>query len=327
LSGKKMTKIILTCGPASESDSVLQLMSRVADGFRLNVAHLIIEKLEQWLDKLQKMRNASLRQPSIILDLQGAKVRIGKINALKALPERITLFWGEASESEDRIPVPCESVFRQTAVGDQLLLNDRKVILRVTAASSDFLEAEVEQNGPLSSGKGLNSPDRVFEIARVTASDRLAIEASQHISGVSYAVSFVADGSEVDLFRPLCGGAALIAKIEQRAAFANLAGIDAVFDEFWLCRGDLGAEAGFQQLGSLQRQFVAAMKQHLQKPALLAGEVLGSMTVLPQPSRAEIVQLDDALDDGFAGIVLSDETACGKQVPAVVRFLADFFNR
>lgn len=322
-----MHKIILTCGPASEGDSVLQMMSRVADGFRLNVAHLSIEKLERWLEKIQRIRAASLRQPSIILDLQGAKVRIGRMGAVEALPEKVTLFFGEESDSADRIPVPCESVFMKTAVGDRLLLNDRRVILRVTAAGTDFLAAKVEQNGPLSSGKGLNSPDRVFEMARVTASDHAAIEASRHIAGVAYAVSFVADGSEVDLFRPLCGGAALIAKIEQRAAFANLKGIDAVFDEFWLCRGDLGAEAGLKALGGLQRQFVTAMKQQLNKPALLAGEVLGSMTAIPQPSRAEIVQLDDALDDGFAGIVLSDETACGKQVPDVVRFLADFFHR
>ena len=105
----------------------------------------------------------------------------------------------------------------------------------------------------------------------------------------------------------------------------NLAQIDKNFDEIWFCRGDLGAEAGLKELGHLQRQFVAELPG-LQKPALIAGEVLGSMVANAFPSRAEIVQLYDCVQAGFSGLVLSDETACGSQVAAVVDFLEYWFN-
>ncbi len=320
-----MHNLILTCGPACENDKLLLRMAAIATGFRLNIAHLSVEKLTAWLDRLQNLRLESGRNFSIILDLQGAKVRIGQYPAVASLPVRVELFHGEASDSSERIPVPAASVFAQTSTGDLLILNDRRVILRIIDKSAGVLRAEVVQNGPLSSGKGLNSSDRVFELARATESDRRAIECSQAFDNIAYAVSFVADGNEDKIFRPLVGGSRLIAKIEQRRAMLNLAHIDEKFDERWLCRGDLGAEAGLKELGRLQQQFASELPG-LRKPALIAGEVLGSMVANAFPSRAEIVQLYDCCQAGFSGLVLSDETACGSQVAAVIDFLEYWFN-
>ena len=315
-----MHNLVLTCGPACENNDLLLRMAAIATGFRLNVAHLSDEKLTAWLERLQNLRLESGRNFSIILDLQGAKVRIGQYPAVASLPARVELFRGEVSDSCERIPVPAASVFTQTSAGDLLILNDRRVILRVVGTSADVLRAEVIQNGPLSSGKGLNSSDRVFELARATEGDRQAIECSRSFDNVAYAVSFVADGCESEIFRALVGTSQLIAKIEQRRAMQNLAYIDEKFDELWFCRGDLGAEAGLKELGRLQQQFVAELSG-LRKPALIAGEVLGSMVSSAFPSRAEIVQLYDCAQAGFSGLVLSDETACGSQVMAVVDFL------
>lgn len=320
-----MKKIVMTCGPACQEDGLLKQMAAIASGFRLNIAHLDAEKLDWWLRRLSQLRVETEKSFAIILDLQGAKVRIGEYPAATSLPAEVDLVFGGSSTVAGCIPVPAASVFLQTSVGDRLFLNDRKVIIKIIGKQDDRLRAVVEQNGPISSGKGLNSPDRVFEMARVTDGDQRAIDRSRHIDGIAYAVSFVADGRESDLYRPLVGGAPLIAKIEQRAAFAHLKAIDSCFDEFWLCRGDLGAEAGFKELGKLQNTFIAALAG-LTKPAIIAGEVLGSMVAFPQPGRAEIVQLYDAMQDGFAGLVLSDETACGKQIPAVVDFLQHFFG-
>ncbi len=316
---------VFTCGPASEAAATLSLIASRADALRLNIAHMTTEKLHQWLDRLIELRDRENFKFRIVLDLQGAKVRIGRLPEVASLPATIELFYGAVSDSPDMIPVPTLSVFEKTEVGDRLLLNDRRVILRVTGRAGERLQAAVEKNGSLSSGKGLNSPDRVFEMARVTEHDAAAIAMSKEIAELDYAVSFVADGSESRLFRPLVGPShRLIAKIEQRAAFAHLTAIDGAFDEFWLCRGDLGAEAGLRKLGAWQADFIR-MLPGLQKPCLLAGEVLGSMVTLPNPSRAEIVQLYDATQAGFAGFVLSDETACGTQIAAVMQFIDYFF--
>jgi len=315
-----MNNLVLTCGPACENDELLLRMATLATGFRLNVAHLSFEKLTAWLDRLQSLRRQSGCNFLTVLDLQGAKVRIGQYPVVASLPERVELFRGEETERIDRIPVPAESVFAQTSAGDLLVLNDRRVILRVISKTDETLQAEVIKNGALSSGKGLNSPDRVFELARATEKDRGAIECSRAFDNIVYAVSFVADGQESEIFRPLVGNRRLIAKIEQRQAMQNLAQIDKNFDEIWFCRGDLGAEAGLKELGHLQQQFVAELPG-LRKPALVAGEVLGSMVANAFPSRAEIVQLYDCGQAGFSGLVLSDETACGAQVSAVIDFL------
>ena len=318
-------KLIFTCGPASEDDVSLQALARTASALRLNVAHLTPDNLERWLGRLINLRSRAEHKFRIILDLQGAKVRVGRFPAVEQLPEDVQLFVGDVSHQVDRIPVPNHSVFEKTSPGDRLLLNDRRVVVLVTSKSEDCLHGIVEQNGPLSSGKGINSPDRVFEMARVMPSDAAAIELSRHIEDLDYAISFVADGRESELFRPLTGKShRLIAKIEQRAAFAHLGAVAEHFDELWLCRGDLGAEAGLQKLGALQQRFAAAIPG-LGRPCLLAGEVLGSMVTQPQPSRAEIVQLYDAMHGNFAGIVLSDETACGSQVLAVLNFVKFFF--
>lgn len=319
-------KIILTCGPSCDSMHLLMKMAQLASAFRLNTAHLSAAELDRWLKAIGQVRCQSGKNIEIILDLQGAKVRIGKIPEILELPEKVELFFGEASADIARIPVLNSNVFLNTAVGERLFLNDRKVILEVCGKSENSLSAKVIQNGPLSAAKGLNSPDRVFEMARVTAGDIRAIEMSKEIENVAYAISFVANGNDAELFRPLVGNKKLIAKIEQVIAIDNLFLIDEKFDETWLCRGDLGAEAGFRNLGLLQKRFVGQLES-LKKPAILAGEVLGAMVALKQPSRAEIVQLFNAMTAGFSGIVLSDETACGKNVEAVLGFIAEFFEK
>jgi len=318
-------KLVFTCGPSSEDDASLQTLAKTASSLRLNVAHLTPENLERWLGRLINLRSRAEHKFRIILDLQGAKVRVGRFPAVQQLPENVQFFFGDISHQVDRIPVPNSSVFEKTSPGDRLLLNDRRVVVLVTGKSEGCLHGIVEQNGPLSSGKGINSPDRVFEMARVMPSDAAAIQLSSHIEDLDYAISFVADGRESELFRPLTGNThRLIAKIEQRAAFEHLGAVAEYFDELWLCRGDLGAEAGLKNLGALQQRFSAAIRD-LGRPCLLAGEVLGSMVTHSQPSRAEIVQLYDAMHADFAGIVLSDETACGSQVLAVLNFVNFFF--
>jgi pyruvate kinase len=259
--------------------------------------------------------------PPVVLDLQGAKIRVGTYPFNPVIPEHVKLSFQESSEDPGIIPIPHESVFRQTSCGDHLFFNDGKVRVKITEKpAEDCLEGILIRPGPLSSGKGINSPDRVYEMARVTTGDQESIRIGNEFPFVEFAVSFVGTGEEANLFRPLVGNRRLSAKIERAAAFTHLLAIDAVFDELWLCRGDLGAECGLAQLGPLQAEFIRWFPQ-LTRPKILAGEVLGSMVLSPLPSRSEIVHLYDVMQAGFNGFVLSDETAMGANVPAVLEFL------
>ena len=321
----KNTKIVMTLGPASNCINTLKSMLSVCNTIRLNRAHFSYDELEKALKMLTKLKNDY--SFSIVLDLQGAKTRIGKMPSTDKLPDNIRLVNSLVSDDISVVPVPHTNVFKQTTVGDSLLLNDRKIVLKVIEMNDTCIHTQVIKNGPISSFKGINSPDKSFEFAQINNNDQIAIEIANSLIDVDYAVSFVNEGKQADIISPYINKekSKLIAKIEQKKAFDNLYDIDFRFDETWLCRGDLGAEAGLADLGKLQNNFIKCLAK-MKKPALIAGEVLGSMVEMPQPSRAEIVQLYDAINSGFSGFVLSDETAVGKNIEKIVSFISDMIK-
>jgi pyruvate kinase len=134
------------------------------------------------------------------------------------------------------------------------------------------------------------------------------------------AFSFVHDGHEATLLRRQ-GFARIVAKLERPEALGHLGAIDRSFDELWLCRGDLGAQAGLPALGRLQAEVTAALPR-LSHPVFLAGGVLAQMVEHREPTRSEVVHLYDVARAGYAGVVLSDETAVGRYPLAAARAAA-----
>ena len=312
---------ILTLGPATSSEAVMAELLEVAGAFRLNASHLSPEDLGGWLETLARLFGSRGRTVPVYVDLQGAKVRIGHYPACEGLPDRVRLVLGAAGSSPAEIPVPHDSFFQAVQVGDTLTLNDARVWLRVLATGPGACEAEVVRNGSLSSHKGLNRTVRPLPCPRLSEADRRSVEVALGHGFTRFAFSFVHDGTEADLLRPRVGERVVAAKIEFPEAMAHLEALASRFDELWLCRGDLGAQAGLAALGPLQEEFARRLRG-LGKPGYLAGQVLEYMTWFPQPTRAEVVGLHQAERDGFAGIVLSDETAVGKNPLEVARLLA-----
>lgn len=312
---------ILTLGPATSSEALMAELLEVAGAFRLNASHLSAEDLGRWLDALARLFQARGREIPVYVDLQGAKVRIGSYPACERLPDRVRLVRHGEGSSPEAIPVPHDSFFQALRPGDTLTLNDARVWLRVLATGPESCDAEVVRNGPLSSHKGVNRTVRPLPCPRLSEADGRAVEVALRHGFTRFAFSFVHDGTEADLLRPRTGSRPLAAKIEFPEAMAHLEAIAPRFDELWLCRGDLGAQAGLTALGPLQEDFARRLPA-LGKPGYLAGQVLEHMTWFPQPTRAEVVGLYQAERDGFAGFVLSDETAVGRHPLEVARFLA-----
>lgn len=312
---------IVTLGPATSDEADIAALLDVAAAFRLNASHLSSDALSGWLGTIARVIGRQARSVPVYIDLQGAKMRIGDISPRDRLPDRVRLIFARAHDVPDHIPVPHVDFFSSVAPGDLITLNDARVALRVTAVSSDHCDAEVTRNGPLSPHKGLNRDTRPLPCPRLTDADRAAVEIAMRWPNTRFAFSFVHDGSEAALLRPLTGDRVIAAKIEQPQAFPHLPSIAAAFDEMWLCRGDLGAQAGLAALGPLQEAFTDTARS-LGKPYFLAGQVLEHMTWFPQPTRAEVVGLHQAAREGFAGVVLSDETAVGRHPREVAAFLA-----
>ena len=318
---------ILTLGPATQTEEIITELLGVADGFRLNSSHLTPEQLLKWLDKLSTIFSRTDRTLPVIIDLQGAKMRIGEYPDVPELPnDKVTLLLQNKTDTSSIIPVPHEELFQELRAGDVLTLNDTRIILEIIDVSPNEALAAVLKNGPLCSLKGINRTRHPVPYRVMTNKDKETIELCQKFPFTHYAFSFVLNGEEAALLRPATGQKQLIAKIERPEALSHLSTIDSKFDAIWFCRGDLGAQAGVENLGSLQEQFVTAF-EILKSPKYLAGQVLEHMSHFPEPTRSEVVHLHDIQKAGFDGIILSDETAIGKYPLEVASFLKRFRSR
>lgn len=340
-------KKIYTLGPASLNDHLLTTFIKLlnsADAFRINLSHSSCKELSSSLSWIKNIFETHKKTIPVYLDLQGAKMRIGKYPGTERISDRVFITLSDKSDTLENIPVPHPELFEQIEVGEHLLLNDAKIHLKVinkTPAISTHdkktttLECELIESSridntaiprPLYSNKGINRASHPIKYHKVRENDKAFIEIGNNFPFVKYAFSFVHDGTEADLIRPLIGDKKLTAKIELKEALTinNLLSIDNKFDEMWFCRGDLGAQAGLKNLAGLQREFVSLFPK-LSKPKFLAGQVLEHMTSHPTPTRSEVVHLSDIELAGFNGIVLSDETAIGKYIYEVVDFLDYFF--
>lgn len=306
-----------TLGPASEEEVVLRRLFDVSQRFRLNSSHLSGEALSHWLLRLQSLFTETGRTVPVVIDLQGAKMRIGRVPKVDFLPEVVRLVLQAAP---DGIPIPHPELFEALRPGETLTLNDARVRLVVESAEKSSCRCRVVHQGPLESHKGINRPDHPIPLKGLLPGDREAVEVGHRFPFVEFAFSFVHTGAEATLLRDVTGRR-LIAKVERPEAMQHLDDIAALFDEIWLCRGDLGAQAGLARLGRLQHDFTNRMPE-FGVPCHLAGQVLEHMTHHPEPTRTEVVHLYDVERNGFGGIVLSDETAVGAYPIAVADYLA-----
>ena len=317
-------KTVFTLGPASQDKTLIEYFCNIADRFRLNIAHLSLENLENWLSQLDAIFKCDKKLP-VILDLQGAKMRIGKYPDREYLPAEVTLFLADTTDNITKIPIPHPDLFKSLQIGDRISLNDARIQLEIIEIKSNSAQAKVIDNGALSSYKGINRTNHPIPFTTLVDRDREAIECGLKYDFVQFACSFVLDGQEAEYLRKWIGDRYLIAKIERPESMLFLDRIDRNFDEFWFCRGDLGSQAGLKALGKLQADFIASFPQ-LSKPKFIAGQILEYMTHFPQPTRSEVVHLYDIQKAGFDGIVLSDETAVGQYPDRVAEFLQEFLN-
>ena len=318
-----MLKTVLTLGPATTEEDVIISLLKVADRFRLNTSHINASGLTDWLIKLENIFNKTENKIPVVIDLQGSKMRIGKYPATAYIPEKIKLVFAETSNSIENIPVPHKILFQVLSIGDVVYLNDAKIVLKIIEVNENWAKAVTLHNGPLSSNKGLNRKNHPVPFNELTEKDLEMIRLSSKYDFTEYAFSFAYDGKEVNKIRPYAGNHPVIAKIERPEALNNIESIDQCFDEIWLCRGDLGAQAGIFELGRLQEFFVSQI-HNLKCECFLAGQVLEHMTNSPEPTRSEIVHLYDTEKNGFKGIVLSDETAIGENLDAISTFLNNY---
>jgi len=295
-------RIVATLGPAS-FDLASALAEAGATAFRLNASHMTPGKLESILQRLQVI----LPRVPVIVDLQGAKMRLGEFEK-RSVRRGDRLRFAKDSDAGNALPLPHPELFRVVAIGEMLSCDDDRLRLIVREAGEGVLEAECLTDGELRPCKGVNLLDHPVVLEDLTARDRQHIECAAKYPLVSFACSFMRDGSEARWIRSRANGCPVVGKVERRAALERLESITAQVDELWICRGDLGSQLGVAEMARWVGGFSPGK---LRVPVLMAGQVLEHLTSHPEPTRSEACHLYDLVERGYAGIVLSDETAIG----------------
>jgi pyruvate kinase len=300
--------LVATLGPASWTLAP-DLRRAGATAFRINASHVDPPQLAEHLDGLR----SALPDADVVIDLQGAKMRLGALAPVDvALDERVSF----AVDGRGGHPLPHPELFVQARVGDTISVDDGRVHFRVDAAGPGRLEATALDPGRLLPRKGVNLLQHPVRLEGLTAGDRDVIDVARRHEVATFAFSFMLDGREAGWVRAAAPGCRVVGKIERREAADALAVIADCSDAVWICRGDLGAQLGSGALG----RFVASVAPRgVRCPVLMAGQVAEHLTRHREPTRSEVCHLFDLVSRGYAGLVLSDETAVGDDpVNAVV---------
>jgi len=312
----RKVRVLATLGPASNTpEMIAKLFEAGADAFRVNMSHGDQASKVAVIAAIRGLEKKYGRPTTILADLQGPKLRVGKFadGRVELKTDSIfTLDRDKAPGDATRVELPHREIFEAMESGARLLLDDGKLVLRVLEHDAQRIVTNVEVGGPLSNNKGLNVPDVVVPMAALTAKDRsdLAFAVDQGVDWI--ALSFVQRPEDLAEARKLIGGkAALLAKIEKPAAIERLDEIIEACDGVMVARGDLGVELPPQTVPPLQKRIVETAR-HQGKPVVVATQMLESMIESPSPTRAEVSDVATAIYDGADAIMLSAESAAGK---------------
>jgi len=317
----RRTKIIATLGPATDAPGMLErLLVEGVDVVRLNLSHGVPADHKKRASDVRETAARLGREIGVLADLQGPKIRIERFAGGPIQLEQKQAFTldcradappGDAT----RVGVSYHDLWRDVKAGDVLLLDDGLVSLEVIAVEGEQIRCSVLVGGRLSDRKGINRLGGGLTVAALSDKDRADIVLSAELEADFLAVSFVKTAADIEQARALLhaagGTAALVAKIERAEAIENLSEIVDVSDAVMVARGDLGVEIGDAELPGLQKKIIReALKQN--RVVITATQMMQSMVESPIPTRAEVLDVANAVIDGTDAVMLSQETAAGK---------------
>lgn len=340
---RPLTRIVATLGPAVEDPRRLrELVEAGASVLRLNFSHGSFEQHAAHLARVRAVEAELGLALAVLGDLRGPRIRLGPIadGPLEVAPGELVEFVAASRRrATARVPqLTCTygGFLRDLRRGHRVLVADGTIRLRVESVSPARARCRVEVGGSLREGRGINLPDSALSAPAMGAFDRRALRWSIEHGLDFVALSFVRRGLEMRRLRRLAHAIAgagetprLVAKIERPEAVASEAALREIVQEsdaVMVARGDLGAEMGLEAVPPLQRRILAAAHA-LGRPAIVATEVLASMTAAATPTRAEVGDLSRAVLDEADAIMLSGETAIGVDPPLVVRTAASILRR
>ncbi len=330
----RRAKIVCTLGPASDSDEVLERMILAGMNVaRLNFSHGEHSYHAELFDRVRRLSKELKMPVSILQDLQGPKIRVGRFEEGSVVLEEGAEFIITSDDVEgtyERVSTTYKDLPRDVRPGDALLLDDG--LLRLTALEirgADVI-TRVDVGGVLKNNKGINLPTAAVSAPSLTPKDLVDLEFGAQL-GVDYmALSFVRSALDIHQMKARLPGGdrcpiKIISKIEKPQALNDLDNIIAVSDGVMIARGDLGVELPPQKVPMIQKMIIEKANA-MARLTITATQMLESMTENPRPTRAEASDVANAVLDGTDAVMLSGETASGKHPVTAVSMMASIIE-
>ena len=323
----KKTKIIATVGPASDSyTNLLELVKSGVNLFRLNFSHGKHEDHLKVINHVNYINEKYNLHVGILADLQGPKLRVGKIkdNSLPLEKDDVVTFVNkECLGTKEKIYMSYELFAKDVNVGEQVLIDDGKLIFEVIETNKkDKVKLKALYAGTLSSNKGVNLPNTKISLPSLTKKDLIDLDFILTQASVNWiALSFVRSSKDIKDLKKIIASkkhrAKVIAKIEKPEAIEKIDKIIKASNAIMVARGDLGIELPIEKLPLLQKDIINKCIQRA-RPVIVATHMMDSMITQPIPTRAEITDVANAVLDGTDAVMLSGETSVGVHPVKVV---------
>jgi pyruvate kinase len=311
----KKAKILATLGPAIFKKNIINNLIRSGvDGFRINFSHNLtgIEKIVKIIRDCEKINSKPI---AIVADLQGIKLRIGKIFGNQVSLKRGDIFNFDLNKkigSQSRVYLPYPEIFKKIKKSNKILIDDGKFVFKITKLSKNSIQTVCQNDCIIKNFKSIHIPGLEVDFDNLTAKDKRDIQIAKKLNCNWIALSYVKNSKIIKQTKKLIPqDTGIIAKIENKSAIKNIKDIINTSDAIMVARGDLAVEIGANEVPHVQLDIVKKCSE-LGKPVIIATQMLESMIESNKPTRAEINDVGTAIFQGADVVMLSAETAVGK---------------
>ncbi len=334
----KKTKIVATLGPATESyKTKLKMVKSGVNVFRINFSHADHETVKEQVKQIRQIGKELNTVIAVLADLQGPKLRIGKVAGDTVLNEGDIITFTTKNKivtdnDNKTLYITYKQLPKDVFPGENILIDDGKIQVKVLSTNKkDEVKAEVVEGGNLSSKKGVNLPNTKVSLPALTKKDKkdLLFAIKQKVDWI--ALSFVRSADDLRMINDFINEHSgykipVIAKIEKPEAVENIDDIILEADGLMVARGDLGIELPLEEVPLIQKKLVHIAKLH-QKPIIIATQMMESMITNAIPTRAEVNDVANSVMDGADAVMLSGETSVGKNPVKVIKQVTKIIMR
>ena len=332
---RKKTKIVATLGPSTDTPQIIEKMIlEGVDVFRINFSHAEHSEVKNRIKMIREISEKTQSNTSILADLQGPKLRIGKVKeGVRVEPGDLVTFQNGENflGNKKKVHMNYKNFSRDVKPGERVLLDDGKLIFEIVSTDKKSkVEAKVIQGGSLKSKKGVNLPNTALSLPALTSKDIIDAEFAikQNVDWI--ALSFVRNSNDILDLKKLIEQHAdfkipIIAKIEKPEGIENIDKIISYCDGLMVARGDLGVEIPPAEVPLIQKELVIRAKK-ARIPVIIATQMMESMIDSLTATRAEVNDVANSVMDGADAVMLSGETSVGKYPVEVIQTISSIIH-